>query len=199
MVVVHCEQVWQEISNYLDGEVDPVLRSALDDHLRQCQRCTAVMAGTRNIVDLYGDDRLFKVPLGYSWRLQRRIASDAPARPRRMILGWLAATAALAVVAGTIELERWRAGAGSAERSNQAHPGHGVPPDLVVYVTNHGKLFHVKGCPFMKEDDNPHELMAAEAMKEGYTPCDKCMKQYLTSVITQWVNRRMAASVVPVR
>ena len=28
-MVVNCEQVWQEISNYLEGEVSPELRAAM--------------------------------------------------------------------------------------------------------------------------------------------------------------------------
>ena len=38
-MVVKCEQVWQEISDYLEGEVDPVLRTAMEEHIRECKRC----------------------------------------------------------------------------------------------------------------------------------------------------------------
>ena len=31
-MVVSCEQVWQEISNYLDGDVSPELRAAMEEH-----------------------------------------------------------------------------------------------------------------------------------------------------------------------
>ena len=34
-MVVNCEQVWREISNYLEGEVDPDLRAAMDEHFRE--------------------------------------------------------------------------------------------------------------------------------------------------------------------
>ncbi len=47
---LNCEQVWREISNYVDGEVDAALRSAMDDHFSSCQRCASVLAGTRNVV-----------------------------------------------------------------------------------------------------------------------------------------------------
>ena len=92
MVVVNCEQVWQEISNYIDDEIDPTVRSAMDEHLHQCQRCTAVLDGTKNLVHLYGDERRFEVPMGYSWRMQRRLAGNMPGR--RRFLGWAFATAA---------------------------------------------------------------------------------------------------------
>ena len=46
-MVVSCEQVWREISNYLDGEVNPQLRAAMEAHFRECRHCTAVLDGTK--------------------------------------------------------------------------------------------------------------------------------------------------------
>ena len=65
-MVVNCEQVWQEISNYLEGEVSPELRAAMEAHIRECRHCTAVLDGTRNVVHLYADDRLLELPAGFS-------------------------------------------------------------------------------------------------------------------------------------
>ena len=36
-MVVNCEEVWREISNYLDGGVDAGLRTAMDEHFRGCK------------------------------------------------------------------------------------------------------------------------------------------------------------------
>jgi len=30
--MLNCEQVWREISNYVDGEVDAGLRASMDEH-----------------------------------------------------------------------------------------------------------------------------------------------------------------------
>src|SRR5258708_39074194 len=73
-MVVNCEHVWREVSNYLEGEVDPALRSAMDEHIRTCTRCKAVMEGTRNVIVLYGDGRTLDVPSGFSRRLEKRLA-----------------------------------------------------------------------------------------------------------------------------
>src|SRR5208337_2457719 len=62
-MVVNCEEVWREVSNYLDGEVEPGLRAAMEEHVRGCKRCTAVLDGTRNVIQLYGDERMLEVPL----------------------------------------------------------------------------------------------------------------------------------------
>src|ERR1700678_4220122 len=71
--MLDCGQVWREISNYIDGELDAGLHSSMDEHFRTCQRCASVLAGTRNVVQLFGDERMLEVPAGYSRRLEKRI------------------------------------------------------------------------------------------------------------------------------
>src|SRR5579862_10018652 len=70
---VNCEQVWREISNYIDEDVDTPRRTAMDEHFRTCKRCASVLAGTRNVVQLYGDERMLEVPAGFSQRLEKRL------------------------------------------------------------------------------------------------------------------------------
>jgi len=180
--MVSCEQVWQEISDYLDNEIDPTLRSALDAHIGQCPRCTAVVEGTRNVINLYGDERLFPVPMGYSGRLRRRLSSEMRPR-RRLVLGWLAATAAVAVASGAVVFERWKSNSNSAMRTEHAQPAkRPVPRELAVLVNTHGKLFHVKGCPFLNQQDEIKAMTAGEAAKQGYVPCPRCLGDYLAQV-----------------
>src|SRR3989442_12588666 len=128
-MVVSCEEVWREISNYLDGEVDASLCAAMEDHLRGCKHCTAVLDGTRNVVQLYGDERMFEVPLGFSHRLQRRLEENMPST-RRGFLGWMVAAAAAVLVAGSFELGRSSVFGHPELRSEQAQPGTGVPPAM---------------------------------------------------------------------
>lgn len=191
MVAVNCEQVWQQISNYIDGEIDPGLRAALQDHLGQCKRCTAVLEGTRNVVQLYSDERLFKVPLGYSWRLQRRITGNLPGR-RGNSLGWLVAVAAAALIAGSITLVNTKAAAPKL-RTEHAQAGRSVPATLAVVVTDHGKLFHLASCPFLNEKDTRRSLTAGEAEKEGYVPCVRCLGEYLTHLATNLEKKMRSA------
>src|SRR5690242_3622529 len=137
MVAVACEQVWQEISNYIEDEISPALRSALEIHFGECQRCASVLEGTRNVVQLYGDERLFQMPLGYSWRLKRRLHNDMRVR-RRTVLAWLAASAAAAVISGSV-VWKSRHEDEQALRSPHSDPGRNVPGDLAVVVNVHGK------------------------------------------------------------
>lgn len=179
-MVVRCEDVWREISSYLEGEVDPTLRTAMEEHFHVCKRCAAVLEGTRNVIELYGDERMSEVPLGFSHRLQRRLEENI-VPPRRTFLGWIVATAATVLVAGSIELARSSASRHPESRSEHAQPGNRVPPDMMVVVATDGKTFHVAGCPFIHDKARSRTIAAREAIREGYTPCVRCMKKYLSS------------------
>jgi hypothetical protein len=61
-MVVNCQQVWKEISNYIEGDVDAGLRVAMDEHFGTCTRCKSLLEGARNVVQLYGDERMIEVP-----------------------------------------------------------------------------------------------------------------------------------------
>jgi anti-sigma factor RsiW len=179
-MVVSCEDVWREVSNYLDGEVEPGLRVAMQEHIRGCKRCAAVVDGTRNVLQLYGDERMLEVPLGFSQRLHQRLDESMPAT-RRSFLGWMVAAAAACLVAGTIEVARSSAFRGPELRSEHAQPGIGVPPNMMVVVSEDGKLFHVAGCDFIHEKTKLRTITAAEAERQGYSPCVRCLKKYLVT------------------
>jgi hypothetical protein len=181
-MVVSCEQVWREISNYLDGEVGPELRAAMEAHFRECKHCTAILDGTKNIVDLYADDRLVELPAGFSARWERKLAESMPSS-RGTAYGWLIAVAALALVSGSFALARFDSPTLNAIRSYHAEPGIGVPPEMMVEIAANGKTFHVPGCKYLHK--NEHEkgevrlVAAGEAIREGYVPCVRCLRQYL--------------------
>ena len=168
-MVVSCEQVWREVSNYLDGEVDPALCAAIEEHIRGCQRCAAVVDGTRNVIQIYGDERMLEVPLGFSHRLHRKLDENMP-RDRRSFLGWMVAAAAAVLIAGSIELVRYSGSHSQQSRSEKAQPGNHIPPDLEVVVAEDGKLFHLAACSLIHGKNNLRTITAAEATKEGYTP-----------------------------
>ena len=75
-IEISCEEVWKEISNYIDGELEPSLRERMRLHFRQCNHCTAILDGTRNVIQLVGDDRAFSLPAGFSERLRRRLENS---------------------------------------------------------------------------------------------------------------------------
>src|SRR4030081_868588 len=132
-MVVSCEEVWREISNYLEDDMDPSLRSAMEEHFRSCLHCTAVLEGTRNVIRLYGDDRMFELPSGFSRRMERRLARNVVSRSAWP--GWLVAAVAAILVASSLTLARSLT-QNRLLRSEHAQAGHGIPPDMIVVVTD---------------------------------------------------------------
>ena len=72
-IEISCVEVWREISNYLEEEISPEMRERMEPHFKACAHCTAVLDGTRNIVKLVGDGRVFQVPEGFSERLYKKL------------------------------------------------------------------------------------------------------------------------------
>jgi len=179
-MVITCEEVWREISNYLEGEVTPDLQAAIEEHVRGCKGCTAVLDGTRNVVELYGDERMLEVPLGFSHRLHRRLEDNMPGS-RRSFLGWMVAAAASVVIVGGFEAARSSPFRQPEPRSEHAQPGSGVPPDLMVVVYPEGKTFHAPTCPFIHDKTQLRTMAAHDALQQGYSPCVRCMKKDLTA------------------
>jgi len=182
-MVVNCEQVWQEVSNYLEGEVTPDLRAAMEAHFRDCKRCTAVLDGGRNVIQLYGDDRSLELPAGFTAGWQGRLAEHLRgSSPRGTVFGWLLAAAAVALISGSFALARLDVKSVSGLRSYHAEPGTGVPNEMMVTVSADGKTFHVPGCRFLHkhENENVRLIAASEAIREGYVPCVRCLRQYLS-------------------
>lgn len=177
-MVVSCEAVWREISNYLEDDMDPGLRSAMEEHFRSCQHCTAVLEGTRNVIRLYGDDRMFELPSGFSRRMERWLTRNVVVS-RGTWPGWLIAAVAAVLVASSLTLARSLMTPNPPLRSEHAQAGHGIPPDMVVVVTEGAKLFHVPGCEVIHNKDKQRTLTAKEATREGYVPCLRCMRKYL--------------------
>jgi len=183
---VTCELVWREVSNYIEGDVDATLRSAMDAHFQTCAHCKSVLEGSRNVIQLYSDERLIdeqivEVPAGYSRRLEKRLAQTARANRRwSSLLAWLVPVAALVLIAGGLRL----ANLGThtpALKVQQAQPPNTIPPDLIVVVSTDtdSKLFHVAGCPLIHDQGKVRTLTAKEAIDQGYIPCTQCLRKYL--------------------
>jgi hypothetical protein len=75
-IEINCLHVWRELSNYIDDAVDEELRLRMEQHFKGCEYCSAVLDGTRNVIQLVGDGRVFDVPQGFSERLKLRLAEE---------------------------------------------------------------------------------------------------------------------------
>lgn len=186
--ITGCEEVWREISNYIDGELDAAQRSSMEEHFKSCARCASVLAGTKNVVALYGDERMLEVPAGFGRRLEKRLAKGAAGTSVwSSMSAWLVPLAAMALIAGAMMLTSSLTHSlthGRFFKSQHAEPASNIPPDLVVVVSSGAKLFHVAGCPFIHDKATERTLTAKQAMQEGYMPCTRCLRQYLKTLVT---------------
>jgi hypothetical protein len=156
------------------------LRTAMDEHFRTCKKCTSVLQGTRNVIQLYADERMIEVPAGFERRLERRLAQWTRVQKSSWSTwsAWLVPVAALALIAGGLG---WANSLTVAHplRSEHAQAGHNIPPEMRVVVSEDAKEFHVAGCDFIHNKDKVRTLTAGEAIREGYVPCVRCMRKYL--------------------
>jgi len=161
-MVVTCEDVWREISNYLEEDLDPALKLAMEEHFAQCAHCSSVREGMRNVIELYGDKAMFPLPAGFYPRLHDRLADHVEGKriSRRAWLLGVAVTGALAASAAfATALDRFA----PQPRSEMSQPARRLSQRLVAIVDG-GKMFHVPGCPFMH--GKYHMVTPEEAVRE---------------------------------
>ncbi|HYK34567.1 zf-HC2 domain-containing protein [Alloacidobacterium sp.] len=81
-MVLNCRHVWDRISDYIEGTLDPEVRADVERHLAHCEICSAVLDSTRNVIILMADDRVFELPVDFSKQLHARLdlvlAEEAP-------------------------------------------------------------------------------------------------------------------------
>ena len=73
---ISCREVIRELSNFIDQGVGAELRAQIEEHLAKCRHCSAIYDGTRNVIRLVADDRVFELPAGFSQRLRKLLAKE---------------------------------------------------------------------------------------------------------------------------
>jgi len=73
IVEISCEEVWREISNYIDEAIEPELHARMEAHFKVCGHCAAVLDGSRNVIKLIADDQTYVLPAGFGERLYRKL------------------------------------------------------------------------------------------------------------------------------
>src|ERR1700730_14539850 len=171
------EDEWREMSNYFEADLDLALKLAMENHFAQCTGCQSVRDGMRNVIELYGEKAMFTLPAGFHPRLRGRLSDQVEGRKisRRAWLvsvGVTGALAASAICAAALD------GFVPRPLSEMSQPAQRLPQRLVAIVDG-GKMFHVPGCPFMH--GTYHMVSAEEAVRKGYAPCTRCMRDALRS------------------
>lgn len=203
---IDCRDAVLEVSNYIDGDIDSSLRLKLEAHFAECPKCAALLASLRNVIRLYGDERLFPLPEGFSARLNQRLSAaagerraipfpspaDVPPRRSARARTWWATAIAAGLIAALLVASEARPGRLPVLMSKHSEPARRVPESLVV-ITDDGKTFHVPGCKYIH--GRQRTVTAAEAIREGYAPCVRCEHALLVGMRqgARPINSRMAS------
>ena len=178
---ITCEEVWRDISDYVDNELDQKQRAVLEEHFAQCRHCAAVLEGTCNVIRLYRDERVLAPPKGFHDRLHARLNQRLNQGPdgridpsRRAVLAWtLAAAAAVPLGFALLSAKRfilpWL-----EHQSPTGSPDSSEAKGLVaVSLDANNKISHIPSCPYLH--GKLKFLSVEEAIREGYSPCPICI------------------------
>lgn len=170
---IRCEEVWRDISDYIDEDLDPVRQAALDQHFDECRHCTALLDGTRNVIGLYRDQRVLAPPDGFHERLYQRLGEkNNPSR--RSFLAWtLTAAAAVPLGLALFSARRLIVPAHDAQSPANGPDPRQVPETVAISQDQDDRLYHVAGCSRLH--GKPKFLPVEEAIREGYSPCPVCI------------------------
>ena len=87
-VRLDCNEVMEQLAEYLDEDAAAELRKAIDEHLETCHDCSYYVDTVRKTIVLYQADRRTVVPMKVTVRLQAALAAEyahasgrGPARP----------------------------------------------------------------------------------------------------------------------
>lgn len=70
-----CTEFLQELNDYLDGSLDPKLKSELQEHLQWCTNCYVVCNTTQKTIEIYRENKVYELPETLRSKLQEAIIS----------------------------------------------------------------------------------------------------------------------------
>jgi hypothetical protein len=172
-VGINCQEVWRDISDYIDEDLVLLRRAALDQHFAQCRHCTALLNSMRNVISLYRDERVLAPPSGFHERLHKRLTEETKPS-RRYFLAWaLTASAALPLGVALFSVSKL-----IVHSHGHSSPANGPEPPQVartvaISLDHDDKVYHIAGCPHLQ--GKPRFITVDEAIRHGYTACVYCI------------------------
>jgi hypothetical protein len=170
---ISCQEVWRDISDYIDEDIGPVQRGALDQHFVECRHCTALLDSMRNVIALYRDERVLAPPDGFHERLYQRLREETKSSRRSFLTWTLTAAAALPLGFALFSARKLIVPA-----HDHQNPAGGPDPlqiagTVAISLDHDDKLYHIAGCARLQGKQKL--ITAEEAIRNGYTPCPYCI------------------------
>jgi mycothiol system anti-sigma-R factor len=81
-----CDEALKLVDGYLDGELDPLTNQAIEQHLRECQRCEEAYKARGSLIGVISSAAsYYKAPAGLRERIQSSLREETGERPGRRI------------------------------------------------------------------------------------------------------------------
>jgi anti-sigma factor (TIGR02949 family) len=80
MCLLTCKEFLQEISDFLDENVDEELRQRLEAHISQCPNCFVILDTTKKTIQVFKGVDAQPIPVEVHQRLMRAVERKAAAR-----------------------------------------------------------------------------------------------------------------------
>jgi predicted anti-sigma-YlaC factor YlaD len=80
---VDCTEVMEQLSEYLDADVQAELRKAVDEHLHACHDCSYYVDTVRKTVVLFQAELRIEVPMKATERLHAALAAEYAMESRK--------------------------------------------------------------------------------------------------------------------
>ena len=68
-----CQQVLRQLSEYLDGELDPAMLESLKRHLEHCEDCSIIVQTTKKTIEISCNSEPIPLPNDVRERLRRSV------------------------------------------------------------------------------------------------------------------------------
>ena len=78
---MNCKGVIRELSNYIDGDLDPGLKTELERHLNHCEDCTMIVDQTKKSIEILCDSKPVELPSDVRSRLHAMLREKTGQKP----------------------------------------------------------------------------------------------------------------------
>ena len=78
---MNCKGVIRELSNYIDGDLDPVLKTELERHLEHCEDCTMIVDQTKKSIEILCGSQPVSLSTDVRARLHAKLRAKTGQKP----------------------------------------------------------------------------------------------------------------------
>ncbi len=78
---MNCKGVIRELSNYIDGDLDPVVKQELERHLEHCEDCTMIVDQTKKTIEIVCDSQPVSLSADARSRLHAMLHAKTGQKP----------------------------------------------------------------------------------------------------------------------